>query len=87
MGGSVVRLCFADWHFPSSVVRANRLGMIVGNGTLGDGNGMAYLLSSTAILEPSGILLTLSGFALLAGCPPRSGKNRVTNEVDLESRS
>lgn len=87
MGGSVVRLCFAAWRFPSSAGHANSLGMIAGNETLGDGIDMAYLLSPTAILEPSGINHTLSGFELLAGCRPRSRNNRVTNEVDVESRS
>jgi len=73
--GGIVDSSFVDWNSLSSAIRANGLGMIVGNGALSNGNNMAYLLRPSAVPEPNALLLTVLGLMLFVGRRHRSLQN------------
>jgi environmental stress-induced protein Ves len=80
--GSVVDGSFVDWESLGSTVRANSAGMIIGYGTLRDGNNMPYLLRPTAVPEPSGgVFLALCGLLMATSRRHRSPQTPTGNAV------
>ena len=76
--GSVVDGSLVDWETLGSTVRANSAGMIIGYGTLRDGNNMPYLLRPTAVPEPSsGVFLALFGLIMATGRRQRSPQSHT----------
>lgn len=64
--GFSVDSSFANWSHLSSAIRANSIGNIIGQGVMQDGNTMAFMLTPSAVPEPSGLLLVGLGIGMLS---------------------